>query len=180
MRLFALMTSALAVIACGTATSGGASESGRTIRIDMSDFFFWPTTISLQSGERVTFVLKNFGTLEHEFMAGREAVLGAGYKQDWLAMAKPEQAGGRGMGHAGEGLRIAPNTTATVTVVVPAEGGDFEFGCFITGHYESGMKGKLVVAAAGGAPASAPGRATAAPHVAPSGSPMGEDDAEMH
>jgi uncharacterized cupredoxin-like copper-binding protein len=83
--------------------------------------------------------------LEHEFMAGRHAVAGAGYKVDWLARAKSDHAGGHGMDHQGTGVRVQPKNNATLTISVPAESGEFEFGCFIPGHYESGMKGKLVV-----------------------------------
>jgi len=28
---------------------------------------------------------------------------------------------------------------------VPPEKGEYEFGCFVQGHYEAGMKGRLIV-----------------------------------
>lgn len=89
--------------------------------------------------------LRNAGTIEHEFMAGRQAMTGVGYKEDWLALAKPDRGGGHDMDHQGSGVRVQPKNTATLTITVPAARGEFEFGCFIPGHYEGGMKGRLVV-----------------------------------
>ncbi len=69
------------------------------------------------------------------------------------------------MGHRGENVRIAPNTTVTITLVVPAGVGQFEFGCFVPGHYEAGMKGILLVGTGGGAnsPTTAPRTSPPAP-----------------
>jgi uncharacterized cupredoxin-like copper-binding protein len=145
-----------------------------------------PLGASIDAGERVTFVLKNFGINEHEFMAGRTAVSGKGYATDWLAAASAEGAGGHEMAHTGVGIRVAPNDTARVTVVVPEGVGDFEFGCFIAGHYEGGMKGKLVVFSNGDPAASATGAPAKTKNAEPGTSatphPMGSmgDDGEGH
>lgn len=188
LRVIALSAAVLAS-ACGASAPSVTAVSGRVVEISMSDYFFSPALAELRAGERVTFVLKNFGTIEHEFMAGRGAVYGKGYTQDWLASAGADGSRGHDAGHNGEGVRIAPNGTATLTVVVPSDLGDFEFGCFIEGHYESGMKGRLVVAPNGeatsrpvtpasGAPAKSGGATpSATPH--PMGS-MGDEDAEAH
>jgi hypothetical protein len=66
-------------------------------------------------------------------------------------------------------------------VVVPPDVGEFEFACFVVGHYESGMKGTLIVDG-GVAPNAVP---TVAPtpkgSAAPSPSHMMEgEDAEAH
>src|SRR5713226_9851300 len=113
-------TTTLLLAACGaTAPASVPSAASRTVRIDMSDFFFSPTTVNLDPGETVILVLKNFGTLEHEFMVGRDAIYGQGYEDDWLAKAKPGSSAGHDMGHMGESLRIAPNSTVTISLVVP-------------------------------------------------------------
>ncbi len=44
------------------------------------------------------------------------------------------------------GVRLQPGQTATLSFVVPDKVGDHEFGCFVAGHHESGMKGKLTIA----------------------------------
>src|SRR5881628_3098313 len=137
-----VMTMTLLLAACGAAAPASLpTGTSRSVRIDMSDFFFSPTTVNLDPGETVTLMLKNFGTLEHEFMAGRDAIYGQGYEDDWLAKAKPGSGAGHDIGRMGESVRIAPNTTVTITLVVPAAVGQFEFGCFVPRHYEAGMKG---------------------------------------
>ena len=47
--------------------------------------------------------------------------------------------------HTGEGVRVPADWYGTLTVVVPQATGEYEFGCFVQGHYEAGMRGKLVV-----------------------------------
>ncbi len=179
-----LIVIALALTACAP-SNGYASlpqDPGRVVRIEMSDFAFSPATITVKPGERITLAFRNIGKLEHEFMAGREAMVGTGFMQDWLALAKTEGAsGGHGGGHVGEGLRLAPSTATNVTLVVPPDVGQFEFACFVVGHYESGMKGMLFVDA-GVAPNAVPTVAptpTARPTAMPMGS-MGDEDAEAH
>src|SRR3989442_14215498 len=112
--LAVVITTTLLLAACGAAaTASVPSGTSRSVRIDMSDFFFSPTTVNLGPGETVTLVLKNFGTLEHEFMAGRDAIYGQGYDDDWLAKGKPGAGAGQDMGHRGRGVRAAPNATGT-------------------------------------------------------------------
>jgi uncharacterized cupredoxin-like copper-binding protein len=181
MRLPAVVTTmTLLLAACGAAAPTSVPPgTSRTVRIDMSDFFFSPTTVNLNPGETVTLVLKNFGTLEHEFMAGRDAIYGQGYDDDWLAKAKPGSSAGHDMRHMGESVRIAPNSTVTITLVVPAGVGQFEFGRFVPGHYEAGMKGILLVGTAVGAPSATTAPRTSPPAPMPSGMPMtnmGGDD----
>lgn len=140
-------TAAIVMTSCGTvAGSPDAAIGARTVQIQMSDFAFMPTTITLKPGERVTFSFQNVGTVEHEFMAGMGAMAGQGYMQDWLAMARLEPlASPHPSGHTGEGVRVAPRGSATLTIVAPPQVGEFEFGCFIEGHHERGMSGKLIV-----------------------------------
>jgi len=65
--------------------------------------------------------------------------------------------------------------------VVPPEVGQFEFACFVAGHYENGMKGMLIVDA-GTAPNAVPTVTPASrPTAAPSAShAMEGEDAEQH
>lgn len=137
----------LVIAACG---GGAAPATGRTITIEMSDFAFSPSAIDLTPGERVTLTFRNVGAIEHEFMAGSEPMMGTGYGQDWLARAKLDAGKSHDTGHAGEGVRVMARKSAELRLVVPAEKGEFEFGCFVAGHYEAGMKGKLVVGAPAG------------------------------
>lgn len=145
MRLHLVLASVVAVVlaACGSAAT---PPSGRTVTIEMREFGYSPQTLTLTPGERVTLTFKNVGTVEHEFMAGRDPMVGKGYGLDWLALAKVDSDAGHGSGgHTGVGLRVNPGKSGSLTLVVPQDKGEFEFGCFVAGHYEGGMKGKLVI-----------------------------------
>jgi uncharacterized cupredoxin-like copper-binding protein len=175
------LTLAMILAACGQ--SAPSTGDTRRIEIEMRDFAFAPETLTLRAGEKVTLAFKNVGKLEHEFMAGTDPAYGKGYLKDWLAGAQIESSGEHGMEHAGAGVRVAPNTTKLFTFVVPNQGGVFEFGCFVIGHYESGMHGRLVVdvdTAPNGAPAGQETGHHATPSAAPTHAPMGDDDGEGH
>lgn len=184
MRIFVTIAMGLTLISCSGAPTYAPlpKDPGRVVRIDMSDFAFSPATISVKPGERITLSFRNIGGQEHEFMAGREAMASKGFMQDWLALAKTESASGEhDAGHVGEGLRVVPRGATNVTLVVPPEVGQFEFACFVVGHYESGMKGTLIVDA-GLAPNAAPTVAPK-PSTRPTAAPahtMDAEDAEQH
>jgi uncharacterized cupredoxin-like copper-binding protein len=151
MRSLLMIAMGLALTACAGAPSYAPlpTNAGRVVRIDMSDFAFSPASISVVPGERVTLSFRNIGSQEHEFMAGHEATPGKGFAHDWLDLAKADAMNGHDAGHSGVGLRLAPRAAANVTIVVPAQVGQVEFGCFVVGHYESGMKGTLIVSPSG-------------------------------
>ena len=106
-------------------------------------------------------------------MAGEGAMATEGYMQDWLGLARLEPASRQhGSGHTGEGVRVVPRGTVGLTILVPPLVGEFEFGCFVEGHYSSGMKGRLVVDA-GRAPNAVPtAPAGATPAAIPTGRPV--------
>jgi len=146
------MRPTLVVILCVLATACGGGDvsaptSPRTVEITINEFSFSPSTLTLNAGETVTLRLHNVGKLEHEFMAGRFATPSKGYAEDWLTKAAPALAPHTHAGemHMGEGLRVSPDWYGTLKLVVPQEKGTYEFGCFVAGHYEAGMKGTLIV-----------------------------------
>lgn len=149
MRILSAVIAPLALItaACGGGATDGAAAGARIIEVTMNEFTFSPSSITLAPGERVTLRFTNSGTLEHEFMAGRGAIPSRGYTEDWIAKAGAATAAHTHPGevHAGQGVRVAASWYGTLTVVVPDEKGRYEFGCFVQGHYEAGMKGALVV-----------------------------------
>ena len=184
MRVFPAIAMGLALLACSGAPAYAPlpTDPGRVVRVEMSDYAFSPATITLKPGERVTLSFRNIGGQEHEFMAGTEAMASTGFMKDWLAMAKTEGTPGEhGAGHVGAGLRVAPRGAMNITLLVPPVVGQFEFACFVEGHYENGMKGMLIVDA-GTAPNAAPTvAATPRPSAAPSAShTMDDEDAEQH
>jgi uncharacterized cupredoxin-like copper-binding protein len=186
-RIWPAIALSSALMACaGTPTYAALpSDPGRVVRIDMSDFAFSPASISVTPGERITLSFRNVGTQEHEFMAGHDATPGKGFAHDWLDLAKVDRLGGHESGHSGVGLRLAPRGAANLTIVVPAQAGEVEFGCFVVGHYESGMKGTLVVTPSGEATSRTTAPSTGAPLRSPIPTPtstaqpagsMGDDD----
>ena len=116
----------------------------------MQTVSFEPNTITLKAGEHVTIRFLNRSSGEHEFMAGRTAQSGAGgFHEDALAGVKVDTTGSTAavheMGHGGFGLQVAAGKTAEASFDVPLKAGRYEFGCFVPGHYEAGMKGTLVI-----------------------------------
>jgi heme/copper-type cytochrome/quinol oxidase subunit 2 len=86
------------------------------IRVIATEFGFEPATLNLVAGEPVNIVLVNEGLLPHEL----------GIKE--LELHAHAEAG------------------ETVTVgFTPDETGEFEFGCYIAGHYEAGMFGEATI-----------------------------------
>jgi uncharacterized cupredoxin-like copper-binding protein len=151
MRALTSLTAASVILAaaCGGSVPAAIDPAqGRVIEVTMTEFAFSPATITLTAGEKVTFKLKNTGVVEHDFMAGRQGTPGKGYALDWIATAVDRatpphtHAGEAAMG---EGMRVAADWMRTLTVVVPQDKGEYEFGCFVPGHYEAGMKGKLII-----------------------------------
>jgi uncharacterized cupredoxin-like copper-binding protein len=144
--VIALLAITTAACSSTSAVSPNPAE-GRIIAITMKEFTFSPRTITVNAGETVTLKLTNEGTIEHEFMAGRAAVPSQGYSEDWLKRAIPGLASHTHPGeeHLGEGVRVSTDWPGRITLVVPQERGTYEFGCFIVGHYEAGMKGTIVV-----------------------------------
>lgn len=145
LRSLAPLLVASAAIACASAP--GQPAAGRMIEITMKEFTFSPRSITVRPGETVTLKFTNVGSLEHEFMAGRAPLPSRGYAEDWLKRAVPALANHThpGEDHVGEGIRVSADWGNRVTLVVPEETGTYEFGCFIAGHYEAGMKGSIVV-----------------------------------
>jgi uncharacterized cupredoxin-like copper-binding protein len=154
----------------------------RRIEIEMKTFAFTPSALTLQPGEKVTLVLRNPDNVEHEFMAGREPMKDGGFKNDLLAKLdiEPKPKADHGQAHGtGIAVMVQPGRTQTLTFVAPAEGGVFEFACFLPGHYEGGMKGALTIGtptapaqATDAASPAATSASTRAPATAPAAAPQ--------
>lgn len=150
MRRMWLSVAVAAIIAtaCGAGSSPRA-DVGTAVRIDMLNFAFAPQTIRLKAGERVTLRFVNRSPLEHEFMAGRGPEPMGGYAEDFFKGVDVDTRSGKAerSGHGGAfELEVAPHMgTGEISFVVPGTKGSYEFGCFVPGHYQAGMKGTLVV-----------------------------------
>lgn len=152
-RVFALgVLTALLAVTCGGSSQIARSpaSAGRVVELTMQTISFEPSTLTLDAGEHVTIRVVNRANAEHEFMIGRVAhPTGGGFQEDLLEGVKVDIKGSMSdmpaMGHGGFGVRVAAGKTAEASFEVPLKAGQYEFGCFVPGHYEAGMKGILVI-----------------------------------
>ena len=118
---------------------GDPARASRTIQVDMSDAMrFTPSSIEFKAGDTVKFVVRNSGKLMHEMVIGTEQEL-----QKHAEMMRKHP----GMEHDEPYMaHVEPGRTQQIawTFTKP---GTFMYGCLIPGHWESGMKGTISVAA---------------------------------
>ena len=108
----------IAVGACGG--GGGGSQPAGSIKVNMTEFKFDPSTINAPAG-KVTFFLVNSGTVAHDMV-----VMGPG--GDRIAASELVQPG-----------------NSSVFTVNNLTSGTYPFICDQPGHEAAGMKGALTV-----------------------------------
>jgi len=119
---------------------GDPKKPFRTVEITMSDgpgtMTYTPNKIDVRRGEQIKFVLKNTGLLPHEFLIDS-------FENN--AKHKIEMEKNPEMEHDDpNGKRLEPKQSAEILWRF-TKVGTFEFACLIPGHYETGMKGTIVV-----------------------------------
>jgi uncharacterized cupredoxin-like copper-binding protein len=120
---------------------GDPKKPARTVEIAMKEtedakMLFVPDRVEVRRGEQIRFVLTNAGKVDHEFMLDSVAN---------NAKHKKEMEKNPDMEHDDpNGKRLAPEKAGEI-VWRFTKRGTFEFACLIPGHYESGMKGTVVV-----------------------------------
>lgn len=117
--------------------AGDAKAAKRTIRVSMADTMrFSPEKVEVKQGETVRFVLKNDGKTMHEMVLGTKKVLDehAAMMVKYPNMEHDEPY----MTH------VAPGKTGEIIWTFNRPG-EFDFACLIAGHYQSGMKGRILV-----------------------------------
>ena len=113
------------------------NKVARTVTVSMNDTMrFTPARIAVKRGDTVRFVVKNEGKTLHEMVLGTMADL----KQHAELMRKHP-----GMEHDEPYMaHVAPGKTETI-VWQFTKRGEYHYGCLIPGHFEAGMRGKVVV-----------------------------------
>ncbi len=166
-RVAGLLAAAGVLVLLGGVVPAHAASPVHQVTLVMKEFKFEPSTIHLKAGEQVALTIKNEGTTEHEWSAGRNVVLTqaqTGYRTDLWALLKPsvrgmqytlEKASATPANDLAEGetaemlsteLDVQPGGSVTLHFTVPASAkGTWGFGCFVVGHYEAGMHGTIVV-----------------------------------
>lgn len=165
----ALLAGALALSACaGLGSQTRAPSSGlapvaeagpAVIQVRMGEFYFKPEVVRVKAGQEVRIDFVNDGKIVHEFMAGREVEMHEGkaetFEKDFFKGMDVKQMGQhmesgsmKGMEAADHGMEVElqGGERASLSFTVPTDrNGEWEIGCFVPGHYEAGMKGKLIV-----------------------------------
>ena len=109
----------------------------KTIEITMSDQMrFTPSVIKVKKGDVIKFVHSNPGQIMHEFVLGTPHSLA-----EHAEMMKKFP----GMEHSEPYMtHVAPGKKGEI-VWQFSEAGEFAFGCLIPGHFDAGMKGRVIV-----------------------------------
>ena len=129
---------------------GEAAKASRTVEIKLGDMFFEPESLEVKAGETVRFVVKNEGSLLHEFNLGR-AAMHAEHQQHMQQMVGGGMNHGMNHGdmmkmhHDGNSVLVEPGKTTELTWTF-GTATELEFACNMPGHYQSGMVGKMKVA----------------------------------
>jgi uncharacterized cupredoxin-like copper-binding protein len=119
---------------------GDPAKGGRIVQIVMketdSGMAFAPERLVVRQGERVQFVLRNGGKLEHELVIG---TVEANREHAQVMAAHPD------MEHEDPNAkRLGPKTSGVLRWQF-TQAGTFEYACLIPGHREAGMVGTVVV-----------------------------------
>ena len=128
--------------------AGVAKAATRTLTVTMLDTMrFSPDVLDVKVGETIKLVVKNTGKVLHELVIGTKTELDA---HAALMVKFPDMTHDEPyMAHVG------PQKTSQL-IWTFNRAGEFDFACLINGHYQSGMVGKIRVAAAQASPATDP------------------------
>lgn len=136
----------------GHAMAGGepgkAADVTRTIKVIATEMEFKPNKITVKAGETVRIQVVNKGELLHELSIGTPEMQKAHQVEMQKMMDEGKLEATRMVGDAAHGhgnsTMVAPGKTEEI-IWKFAKDSQLEFGCNIPGHYESGMKGKIVI-----------------------------------
>lgn len=111
----------------------------RTVEIAMNDRMrFQPAVVTAKRGETVRFVVKNTGDQKHELVLGtpKELIEHAKVMEKFPEMEHDDP----------NAVSVEPGQTGTLVWKFTKAGDwDIGFGCLIPGHFDAGMKGRIVV-----------------------------------
>ena len=133
-RLLALaLVLTFTLAACGG--SAASSTEPKTITLTLNEFQFQPAEITVNVGQPVKLVLKNNGTVLHDFVS-----------TDAMVEVMEEHGAMHDMGGMETAMHAAIEAGQQSTLEFKAtQAGTYTFYCTIAGHKEAGMTGKLIV-----------------------------------
>jgi uncharacterized cupredoxin-like copper-binding protein len=133
MRFARVVASAVVLTALASCSMGAAAEKRRTVVMTIHHSRFSPSTLDVEVGTTVRFVVRNTDPIDHELIVGDQAV------QDIHE---------KGSGHhhgAVPGEISVPAGKQRATTYTFKEPGTLLFGCHLPGHYAFGMRGVISV-----------------------------------
>jgi uncharacterized cupredoxin-like copper-binding protein len=119
---------------------GKASDpatASTSVEIDMSDKLrFEPSEVRVRAGETIRFIVRNSGKLMHEMVLGTAESLEehAELMKRFPGMEHDEPH----MAHVSPGNEHVMGWQFT-------KAGEYHFGCLVPGHFDAGMRGKVIV-----------------------------------
>lgn len=129
-----------AILMVLSACSAGQAKPATDVTVEMTDFAYNPSSITVLAGQPVKFTIKNTGNIEHDFVveeidatstlvmdSGSEAHHAHGEKQNYDL-------------HVSAGAGETSVFQLTVT-----EPGTYKVFCSVEGHEAAGMVGELIV-----------------------------------
>ena len=136
-----------------SSTAAAPATSGpRTVEITAGDNMkFNVTSIEAKAGEQLTVILTNIGTQPKEVMGHNWILLKKGTDADAFDKAAAQAVASEYFPAAMADQVVAhipllgPRKSGQVTFAVPSEPGEYTFLCSYPAHYQTGMKGVLVV-----------------------------------
>lgn len=157
-----VMTSLSPALAHVTHKTGNGDEVVSEIKIFWDDNFFQleggqvGIPIILKAGERVEIEFENIGFAAHEIVFGKEVLFEKGkplgYEEEFFQGIEIEingEADGKGFKVEFRDLiylELEPEARLKVVFTVPHDKvGEWELGCFYSGHYEDGMHTSLLI-----------------------------------
>jgi uncharacterized cupredoxin-like copper-binding protein len=145
----ALAAVAVAVAAGGAAMAAGYAVAGRdgaeppaalgpgtvTVVVDIEHSRFMPSSLRVEAGTRVRFVVVNGDPINHELIVGPRSVHDR--HRNGTEATHPPKPGELSLGPDGQG----------VTIYRFDDPGTVEMACHLPGHYDFGMHGEIEVVA---------------------------------
>lgn len=120
--------------------AGDPKRVTRVIKMTMGDDMrFTPDVLHVKQGETVKLSVENGGKLLHEIVLGSRANL-----EEHAEMMRKHP----GMEHSAPHMLHVASGAAGEIVWRFNKAGQFDFACLLPGHYEAGMRGKIIVAPA--------------------------------
>jgi uncharacterized cupredoxin-like copper-binding protein len=135
-KAFLIVLSLIVLSACSSQPSQAATE----LTVEMTDFAYNPSSVTVPAGEPVTLTVKNIGNIEHDFVVE---------KIDATTNVMQDSGSDAHHAHGEEqnyDLHVSAGVGETsVFQLTVSEPGTYKIFCSVEGHEEAGMIGKLIV-----------------------------------